>query len=121
VLDALDREGERTASGPTAGAGRPAAGGSTPPPGQPPRRLTVDLGRKTITLDGKPYDVSSDNALRRVGVLAHHPGARVRGTGLEKYDSELQNRRTDRWRNHLPDEILSLIDSVTGKGSRIRL
>jgi len=87
----------------------------------PAERLIVDLTRKTITLDGKTYDVSSTSALRWVKVLASHPGEWISGTDLEKYDSELQNPRTDRWRQHLPELILCLIDSETGKGSRIRL
>jgi hypothetical protein len=92
-----------------------------PKPPEPLPRLTVDLARKTITLDGTPYDVDSDNALRWVKVLADHPGEWISGQDLEKYDSGLINAKTNRLRHFLPDAILSLIDSETGKGSRIRL
>jgi hypothetical protein len=84
-------------------------------------RLTVDLARKIIILDGRKFDVSSDNALQWVKVLADHPGEWLSGSALEKLDLELANPRTDRYKRFLPDAILSLIDSVTGIGSRIRL
>jgi hypothetical protein len=99
------------------GSGEQAAALQDPsPPG-----LAVDLVRKTITLNDKTYDAPSDNALRWVKVLADHPGEWISGADLENHDSELQNPRTDRWRKHLPEAVLSLIDSETGKGSRIRL
>ncbi len=41
-------------------------------PAPMPPRLTVDLARMTITLDGQTYDVPSENALRWVKVLADH-------------------------------------------------
>jgi hypothetical protein len=87
----------------------------------PPPRLSVNLARKTLTLDGVTYDVSSENALRWVKVLAEHPGEWISGPELEKYDPQLANPRPDRWKPFLPNEFLSLIDSETGKGSRIRL
>ena len=49
------------------------------PPPPPPPRLTMDLPRKTLTLDGVTYDVASDNALRWVQVLAEHPGEWISG------------------------------------------
>lgn len=84
-------------------------------------RLTVDLPAKTITLDEEYYDVGSDNALRWVKVLAEHSDDWISGTDPKKYDRELEYERTDRFKKHLPEEILSLIDSETGKGSRICL
>ncbi len=107
-------EGQQSWHAPHQAAGVAGAGG-------PPPRLTVDVACKTITLDGETYDVTSINALRWVKVLADHPGEWISSTGLEKYDPELQNPRTDRWRPYLPEAVLSLIDSETGKGSRIRL
>jgi hypothetical protein len=86
-----------------------------------PARLTVDLARKTITLDGRSYDVRSDNALRWVRVLAEHPKEWISSADLKMHDPELQDSRTDRWRKHLPEAILRLIDSETGKGSRLRV
>jgi hypothetical protein len=109
--------GTKTDDAPVAGAGslRDRAPEAPPPP-----RISVDLARKTITLDGTRYDVPSDNALRWVKVLAAHPGEWISSTELKKYDPELQSVRTDRWHRFLPPAILSLINSDTGKGSRIR-
>ncbi len=71
----------------------PSAGDSKAPPVP---RLTVDLDQKTITLDGKSYDVPSDNALRWVKVLADHNGDWISGPKLPEFDKELLNPRTDR-------------------------
>ncbi len=92
-----------------------------PPPPPPPPRLTVDLARKAITLDGMTFDVPSDNALRWVRVLAQRPGEWVSGPQLSERDPDLQYPRPDRFRRHLPGAVLALIDSAPGKGARIRL
>ena len=86
-------------------------------------RLTVDFARKILTLDGVDYDVSSDNALRWVKVLADHPGEWISGAdlGRKQYDDLLVGCRTDRLRRFLPKKISTLIDSKKGAGSRIRL
>jgi hypothetical protein len=102
--------------------GEPNNGAEEPPsPAIIPMPVTVDLASRTVTLGDTTYDVGSLNALRWVKVLAEHPGDWISSTDLKDYDGELQNQRTDRWRKSLPDSILSLIDSETGKGSRIRL
>jgi hypothetical protein len=88
-------------------------------PAQP--RLVVDLARKMITLDGKTLEIGSENALRWVKVLSEHPLEWISSSDLEKLDPELASKRTDRWKKDLPRAIRSLIDSDTGKGSRIRL
>jgi hypothetical protein len=75
----------------------------------------------TITLDGTGHDVTSQNALRWVKVLVEHPGEWISSAELKRYDSESQDNRTDRWREYLPEAVLSLIQSVTGKRSRVRL
>lgn len=85
-----------------------------------PPRLTVDLACKTVTLDGTKYDVSSDNAIRWVKVLADHPGEWISGSELTKYDSDLIVR-TDRLKRFLPTQVRALIEQRTGAGSRIRL
>jgi hypothetical protein len=90
-------------------------------PTRTPSRLAVDLDRRTLTLDGVSYDVSSLAALRWVKVLADHPGEWISSANLRKYDSELDPPRTTRWLATLPEPIRSHIDSEPGKGSRIRL
>src|SRR5262245_32491966 len=85
-----------------------------------PRRLVVNLARMTVTLDGTSYDVPSENALRWVRVLVNHPGEWISGSCLGTHDADLIGVRTDRLRDHLPEEIVSLIESETGKGSRLR-
>jgi hypothetical protein len=87
----------------------------------PPPRLTVDLACMTITLDGVSHDLSSENALRWVEVLADHPGKWISAPELKDYDEELDGCRPDRLKKHLPESVLNLIDSEEGKGSRIRL
>jgi hypothetical protein len=91
-----------------------------PPPPKPPR-LKVDLACKTLTLDGTANDVPSVQALRWVKVLADHPGEWVSGPDLPTHDQDLDGVRTDRLKKHLPTEVLSLLDSEPGKGSRLRL
>jgi hypothetical protein len=91
------------------------------PPLSLPPRLTVDLVKKTITLDGVGYDVSSTQALRWIKVLADHPGEWISRPQLKDYDPDLDGCRTDHLKEYLPDAILNLIDSKTGAGSRIRL
>jgi hypothetical protein len=96
------------------------AGSPGPPP--PARRLTVDLDRRTLTLDGVEYDVSSQSALQWVQVLADRPGEWVSSSDLPKLtNNELLDKRTDRYKRHLPEQVLALLDSETGAGSRIRL
>jgi hypothetical protein len=87
----------------------------------PSGRLSVDLDRQTLTLDGIQFTVQSVRALRWVRVLAEHPGNWVSSKDLEESDQDLINVRTDKLRKYLPEAVLSLIDSDTGKGSRIRL
>jgi hypothetical protein len=82
--------------------------------------IDVDLDRRTATLDGKPYEVTSTQALRWVKVLAEHAGKWISGTELAEYDEELDGVRTDKLRPHLPAKISALIDSKPGGGSRIR-
>jgi hypothetical protein len=90
-----------------------------PPPPVP--RLAVDLGRLIVTFDGKQYDVESVQALRWLNVLAASPGLWISTRDLAERDTELIGARTDRLRNQLPSTIRLLIDSRTGRGSRIRL
>lgn len=100
---------------------RPAASDEEPEPQNDLPRLTVNLACKTITLDGEKHEVSSDQALRWVKVLADHPGEWISSTDLSRYDGELINCRTDHLRKHLTAALQSLIDSDRGKGSRLRL
>ncbi len=58
--------------------GKPATPSETEPltrkdDGPPKERLTVNLKRKEVAIDGEQFDVSSDLALRWVRVLAKHP------------------------------------------------
>jgi hypothetical protein len=97
------------------------AGEPPPPPvSRAAPRLTVDVARKTITLDGETDDVTSDAALRWVKVLAEHPGEWISAVELRKHDPELDSARTDRLKKLLPERVQHLIDSETGKGSRLR-
>lgn len=92
-----------------------------PPPPPPPPRLTVDLERMSVTLDGVTHDVKSEQALRWVRVLANNPGQWYSSSQLEAEDAELIKPRTDRLMTKLPDPISKLIDPLPGKGSRICL
>jgi hypothetical protein len=85
------------------------------------QRLTVNLPRKIATLDDVEYDVASDSALRWLQVLADQPGEWIAGRDLKNYDPYLEGARTNRLRQYLPDAVRALIESDTGKGSRIKL
>ncbi|MHB8902145.1 MAG: hypothetical protein ACYC6Y_25590 [Thermoguttaceae bacterium] len=95
------------------------AAGPTVPPVVSSQRLTVDLAKRTVTLDGIPYDVRSELALRWVKVLADHEGEWISGPDLAQYDRLLDGVRTDRLK--LPPEIQAVIESQTGAGSRLCL
>jgi hypothetical protein len=97
-----------------------AARESTEPKRHRKPRLTVKLREKTITLDGKAYDVRSLQALRWVKVLADRPGEWVSSKSLQEFDEVLKEVRPDKLRTYLPHEISSLIESRTGAGSRLR-
>lgn len=84
-------------------------------------RLTVDLACKSLTLDGNNYNVSSERALRWVKILVDHSPAWVSSSELGKIDRDLCTNRTDKLKSYLPPEVLNLIDSQTGAGSRINL
>jgi len=100
----------------------PPTGGKALEESPPPLpRLIVDIEKEQATFDGKPYEVSSKNALRWIKVLGEHAGEWISGIDLKRYDSELDGARTHKLKPYLPDPILALIDSETGKGSRIRL
>lgn len=86
----------------------------------PPPRLSVDLPRRTATLDGTPYDVTSEQALRWIKVLSEHPGEWISSADLSRYDGELDGFRPDKVRDYIPPAITACIESATGKGSRLR-
>jgi hypothetical protein len=87
----------------------------------PQTRLIVDVSAMTATLDGECQDVRSKQALRWLAVLVAHPNEWISGADLAQYDSELMGARTHPLKIFLPDRIRDLIESDTGKGSRIRL
>lgn len=90
-------------------------------PETPPPRLQVDLACMTVTLDGHKHELDSKQALRWIKVLAEHPGQWISKSELQGYDRELDGTRTDRLKKFLPADVSSLIESKTGKGTRIRL
>lgn len=94
---------------------------SAMPAAPPKRRLSVSVERLTITLDGTEYDVASGQAVRWVKVLADRPGEWIAGRKLIKHDAELDGARPRQLRCFLPEPVACLIESATGKGSRIRL
>jgi len=119
VADALHRLGSAPTAEPT---GKETPKGAQPTGEEPVKhQLTVDLKGWTVTLDTDKYDVKSEQALRWVKVLVEHPGEWISGKELESHDPELIGARTYRLKQHLPKQILDMIDSETGRGSRIRL
>jgi hypothetical protein len=104
---------------------RKAASSAAPPSGSadipPPSRLTVDLDRRKVVLDGTEHDVKSESALRWIKVLVERPGHWCSSAELEAHDKDLIGTRTDRLKQFLPEQVVNLIQSETGKGSRIRV
>lgn len=84
-------------------------------------RLTINVGRRTVTLDGQTFDVQSVQAVRWLKVLSEHPGEWLAADGLKVFDPDLDGARPHRLKRFLPVSVLALIDSQTGKGSRLRL
>ena len=86
------------------------------------KRVKVDLDAMTVELDGQRYDVRSEQALRWLKVLVEHPGEWLGPVELEECDKlNLLGVRTHRLKKHLPSKIQDLIESQTGRGSRINL
>jgi hypothetical protein len=83
----------------------------TPPP---KGDTTVDIDRMTVTFHGVKYDVESLQALRWVRVLASNPGKWFSASELRKHDVELDDTRTDRYKNKLPTRL-----PVPGRSSSI--
>jgi hypothetical protein len=84
-------------------------------------RLTVNLGALSASLDGQSFGVSSEQALRWVKVLADRPGDWISSAILHQLDPELDGTRTHRLKKFLPKPIADIIESDTGKGSRLKL
>jgi hypothetical protein len=84
-------------------------------------RLTVDLAKKVLTIDGTPHDVSSELALRWIRILAEAEGQWFSGKELESIDSHLMAARTDRLKKLLPRAIQKCIATKRGTGSRLKL
>lgn len=88
---------------------------------EPTPQLLIDVDCGTATLNGERFDIPSKAALRWLRILAHNPGQWFSSKDLEAHDCELVDVRTDRLRSYLPEEIGRLVDSQTGRGSRLRL
>jgi hypothetical protein len=97
--------------------------GKQPPPRQePPRpRLTVNLNRMEITLDGVVMECDSPQALRLLNVYASHPGEWILAAELTDYDAQLDGAKPHVLKKYLPDSVRSLLQSHKQKGSRLSL
>jgi hypothetical protein len=84
-------------------------------------RLTINVAQCTATLDGQSYDVKSPQTLRWLKVLADRPGEWIASADLHHFDPELDGMRPHRRKKYLPTPILEMIESETGKGSRLKL
>jgi hypothetical protein len=91
------------------------------PPSAPPKRLIVSIECLTVTLDDQTYEVDSLQAVRWMKVLSEHPGVWLTPTDVAGYDPELDGARLDRLKKFIPISVRDLIDSKTGRGSRLRL
>jgi hypothetical protein len=110
---------EQQAEGPQPVPTEPAAE-ATILPLKRPSRIAVDLDAMTIALDGQVTAIRNKMALRWLKVLIEHPNKWISGPELKKYDVTFPSSiRLDRLKEYLPPQIRSLIDSATGKGSRI--
>jgi hypothetical protein len=84
-------------------------------------RLSLDVEGGTVTLDGRCHHISSKQALRWLAVLSKHPGEWISNRKLSEYDRDLADVRTDKVKKRLPPEVIALIESRTGAGSRLVL
>lgn len=83
--------------------------------------VQVDIKTRTVTLRGVTHDVRSEQAIRWLKVLVDHPREWLAAGDLSRHDPGLQDVRTDKLRRHLPESVQRLIESETGKGSRITM
>jgi hypothetical protein len=85
-----------------------------------PARITVDLARMQVTLDGVSMECDSVQALRLVKVYADHPDVWISASELKNHDYELDGAKPHVLKKRLPRVIASLIQSDRRKGSRLR-
>jgi hypothetical protein len=89
------------------------------PKQSPSVRITVDLARMQVTLDGVSMECNSVQALRLVQVYAEHPDVWISASELKNYDTELIGAKPHVLKKLLPLAIRSLIESDRRKGSRL--
>lgn len=82
-----------------------------PSPPKPTPRLKVDTQTNCAVLDGTEHKLSTEQALF-VNYL-------VEADGLWCSSTEMDITKTDRLKRNLPESIRKMIESQTGKGSRI--
>ncbi len=87
----------------------------------PVKRLTADVAKRTVTLDGTCHEIESVLAVRWVKVLSDHATEWITANGLVQYDNTLNGARTDLLRKYLPECVASLIESKPGAGSRLKI
>ena len=81
------------------------------------RRVHVDETAGVIIIDGKRYSTTSERAARWIGKLVDAGGDWVSAAS----DLPDDLRRPDKYRCYLPDDVLAIVETVDGKGSRIVL
>lgn len=77
-------------------------------------KLTVNQERKTARLNGKTYSISEKQCELLLGLLESYPDW-ISLTSLAQ-----GNERMDRHRKNLPKPIRNLVESIPGKGTRLR-
>ena len=99
--------------------GTPTRGSSERPTEPAPPRVTIDIERMQVTLDGVSMDCNSEQALRLLKVYAEHPDVWITASQLKNYDPELDGAKPHVLKKRLPSAIRSLIQSDCRKGSRV--
>lgn len=88
------------------------------------QRLVIDVNHDLAILDGVEHPVASKNALLFLQVLSEHPNEWISGADLGKGkfgDEYIGLSRPDKLKKFIPSELLAIIESQTGAGSKLVL
>ena len=84
-------------------------------------RMWVDIETREVSIDGVVHQIDSLSAIRWLHVMWQHANQWVSSTDLGGIDPELDGAAPHRFKGFFPKQILILIQSKPGTGSRLLL
>ena len=89
----------------------------------PEPRLVVDIEKRLAVLDGKQFELATENVARWLRVLAKNEGQLIKQKEVAAHDAELKDVRVRDLKAKLPAAIKRLVEtkSTAAGGTRLRL